>query len=1389
MYKKFSFIILLVILLLNPVLGAEFSDVNNTVILENSISDVSPIISNDIIINDSNFYSYFNDEGIINSEIKENSTLYFNNISNKNVVVNIPVQITSLNINSTIFNSTFKITEDASGSKIFNLNFKNSIGSKFGAPIFLDHSSNNIIENNFIDIEFDSNSYYNVVGICAFGDSVNNYILSNSILISTSAKNSKHYVYGIEFTATYVGTSQFSIYNPKNNYIYSNNININSDYYASGIYLSCCQYMDVANNIINLNSTNFTYGIAAEYATTMSNLEPSYNLTIQNNIVTSISSMVYVIELFNVYNIIINNNELMGSGNAVYGISGYNDINHTIYNNKILINGTNINNVGYNFDAISTGHSGIYYMYNSQNITIIDNRILSNYIPGGDYAIRFDLTSDKSINVNSNKITSNNYEYNGDDAVFGKVNILNNNPYLDNITTISNYTTIKIYVSNSGSDAKGNGSKNNPFASINKAMLYLKSLNLNSAIFYKGIIYLDEGVYSGYGLNLRLTISSLMVDIIGTGYNKTIINGESTHWFLDISKSSTVVIKNITFINGIYRNVNTGLINNKGMLTLENCIFINSKLPESSAIVYNGGILKLKNNIIPLPHVGHAIYNAGKIDNLVLNFMSDSLFHNVININSTKVTLRAFIYDDNKNPISGGSIRFFIESKKFNIDSTLNKGNVSLDVFVSLYGLIKVSGRYSGDYGNSLTNLGYINNSLFVESLIFYISPSKDNDTLGDGSLERPFNSFEKAMFIISTTVEPCTLYLLPGNYSEKVSNIVGNVTIKGEELGKVIILSNWDIDTKYTVILENLIFKGTYITKSNANLIIDNCLFTNSPTSAINSFNGTLKIYNSNFTYNQVKDYHCDFKKLIYDKGGAIYNRFSNLTIINSNFLYNEAMNGGAICNVQSDLYIVDSKFIGNLAFEGFRDNILQSFGGAIYQLFGNNVVISNTQFINNTANGYGGAFYSSGILPSPFSQIFSNRLSTDGFGNQMLFGFNISDWISNNITFYPQNIYFVNSIFKGNLAPKGGGAVYALNNSQTQYIGCSFKDNVAFTYDADLTGDNWIYKDQLENVYSIFYNRSNNGGAIYDKNLIIKDTSFESNTMESGGNIIFKSVISYSSELHRLSKYMVGLTVSASVKGGEKIYVSDSSLLTEGDSKFLGISGWIGSYDGPSINKEIEDFYNKQPTFPGFGSGGNGQGSGSSPGSSGNGQGSGSNGNGSGSGGSGSGMNIGDILGMLSNGEFVFNNGNGVNIQELLNSLKNHNHNTSQNGSDSNEKTDSDLIKVNGTNDISENSGGHISAQGVAVSVGVSSNDLTGIKDSSSTDSSYSNDAGSNMNFIENLNQEGQSNDESSRTHELIEKKDVDKNINSGHILLIIIIVFTLLFIYGYFKKNNFN
>nr|WP_301867809.1 Ig-like domain repeat protein [Methanobrevibacter smithii] len=161
---------------------------------------------------------------------------------------------------------------------------------------------------------------------------------------------------------------------------------------------------------------------------------------------------------------------------------------------------------------------------------------------------------------------------NGKHEINGNYNGENNTFNPATLTVNIDRTPAEFWVSTKGNDTTGDGSKNNPFNTINHAITagLDKSINIT--------IHIMDGTYLGTG-NVNLKYNRIAVlNLIGENYGKTIIDGQDKDYFFYFDKGLDVSLTNLTFTNGkagSNSNWNWGIIYGSS-LTMNDCIIKNS---------------------------------------------------------------------------------------------------------------------------------------------------------------------------------------------------------------------------------------------------------------------------------------------------------------------------------------------------------------------------------------------------------------------------------------------------------------------------------------------------------------------------------------------------------------------------------------------------------------------------------------------------------------------------------------------------------------------------------------------------------------------------------------------------------------------------------------------
>ena len=275
-----------------------------------------------------------------------------------------------------------------------------------------------------------------------------------------------------------------------------------------------------------------------------------------------------------------------------------------------------------------------------------------------------------------------------------------------------------VYVSPTGND-NNVGDVNNPFATINKAI----DSNVSN-------IHLSEGKFIGTGNN-GLTIENKSITIIGAGADKTIIDLNKTQ-FMDIKSTSSVVLTNLTIINGYTKY--GGAIYNNGNLTIQNCNFKNNSATSGGAI-YSGTTANLN------------IYSSTFEDNVVTDSGGAVFSYSYVGIYDS-----TFIRNKGTGTYStGGSIYINGNSDKY---SVLNR-NIFKDTSVARQG-----GAIHLSYGN-------VTNCIFENA-----STTATGSSNGGGAI------YGSDFNLKNNTMTNCVAKSGNGNYIFAFSGFNGVVTI-----------------------------------------------------------------------------------------------------------------------------------------------------------------------------------------------------------------------------------------------------------------------------------------------------------------------------------------------------------------------------------------------------------------------------------------------------------------------------------------------------------------------------------------------------------------------------------------------------------------------------------
>ena len=351
---------------------------------------------------------------------------------------------------------------------------------------------------------------------------------------------------------------------------------------------------------------------------------------------------------------------------------------------------------------------------------------------------------------------------------------------------------------------------------------------------------------------------------------------------------------------------------------------------------------------------------------------------------------------------------------------------------------------------------GYANEEFDALQSAILDAVATDYTMAGDVEVTANFNTLSKDSFTINGAG-----YGINGNSKTGLTITEGQtLTIKnvGSVDGDGNIIKSWAKQSRVALNSGTLNIENSYITESKLN----------SNGSAIyNKAGGVATISDSTFADNNFSN----GVGLIYQETGAVIE-----TISNSKFLNNSTNQlGASICNSGEIGEIKDSEFINN------RANNSGGGGGGAITNYGSIGTISNTNFNNNYAGNGGGGLHNrdNGFISSISDCVFTSNRGGSGAAiwnyNSTINMISNSDFISNTandragavyiwggtvnikdsrfINNYSGNIGGAiavngtltvrNSTFTGNYAVNDGGAIYDWTN--VSYIDTDFTDNIA--------------------------------------------------------------------------------------------------------------------------------------------------------------------------------------------------------------------------------------------------------------------------------------------------------------------------------------------------------
>ena len=1232
-----------------------------------------------ITVNNSNFYDYFDENGYLNFTFKEgvNGVIFLSYLSNKNLRIDEKLYFMSNNNNNYLYNVTIDLLKGSEGSIIKDLNFYNVNNTDV---IRLNSTDNIIISGNNISLICENYSIKNnFSSIRIDGNCQNIEILDNNIYLRTLNNSNDSRTYGILINEiddlSNISSDNISKENnsednstkendPEGNIIktaviQNNNIVIYSDSIIEGIGSKSISNAQINNNYISLLSSKDIYGININklnesQASSNSNINEntiiiyskgnSYPILINNISDSAIEGNIIYSNATKTKGILINQGlDLSLNRNELSLFENKNETNQNIINSSAIelskdskrcdilenIIDTNINKIFIlNTHAVKMNLSSTRYIIGDYNFlnyfTNTSDGILNNSISKNDFILFKNLSSVKSFSIN---IPLDISSYSKDSAISAIIT-LNSKAAKSKIhdLTFDNRNTsngIQIILNNTknveifnnlfrlnGLSCIINNVNGNDYTEENK------ELKENS----NGIIIIEKGKNNSIHNNDIIINGSLSEETDKTVYGSN-INQSSQEANLsseeDKNTSSEELLKNINKTPFKFLVINNSSDNsfvenniNCEVLGIFNCIELNhsTKNNISKNNVYSKSIIMKfldsnSSNRTIMESNNLEIYSSLSFGYYGNNTHKDSLINNNIRIsNENNENSESDI--DYSGILNGMEEYYFVKSIDGNqtgiycIDS--NEILISLNHVESLdsdddYAIyidspadkIEIINNYLiSDNNERLADSAvYHINSIVHDNTPYAIYVSLDGeDKEGNGDKDHPYHSLE---FAIANSFDGMTIYLYDGNYSASNIIIDKDITISAMEGNRDNLTE--DVDEDYSGekrVIINLEKNQLFSIDKNAQLIVKGIEFTNG-----NSINGTvffnegnLTIINSSFINNTA----LNIDNQTVTGFGAVATNYGNLSIINSEFYNNRGHKGGVIMNY-GNIIINDSEFINNSAVSGaviYNDDDSNTSCEFYNSSFASNKAINDFGFckVHMDYNqiksdccdiGSGGVIYSknnSTIIIDSCN--FKNNSAANGgviFTNGSLKEPNSSV------------LKIRNSEFESNTASKSGGAIFSINN-ETEIYSSNFTKNEAnqkggaiYAVSAKGTIDS---SKLINNIAEV-------GGALdCNGNFVITNTIISNNTASNGGGINYKGDKSYGHITNHMLIYNSTIENNRGLNTGGGFQLEsgnitiadsnivnnyapkDSTITTRGSGGYFSAdnNNWWGSTKGPS-------------------------------------------------------------------------------------------------------------------------------------------------------------------------------------------------------------------------------
>lgn len=1064
-----------------------------------------------IVVNDDNFYKYFDNSGRLTYDFGEekNKVVILTFLTNKNIFFDEKITVMSNKLNNLLFNVTITFDGDAEGSLIRDFNFMN-----FDKEAIIVNGVNGIgVSNNNITSIFKkgslSNSAILIQDICDNLDIIHNNIYVNSKV---------DYVYAINAPSTNLFNNRLNNRLSTGANVADNTIIMISSGVSEGLYVDSLSESDFTNNRINIICDDYAYGLA--FANLIGRLS-GINVS-DNEIVIHSKQMAYLIEFHMLDNSTISHNRLYSESNGTYGMGIYMSNNISVENNVLSVIAGDLKYIDSVSDVLGIGNAAIAIIKNMENVTVSNNEI---YTTAKTPISSVNVTEGKDADIINNSFIVDDENY---DVYFTKDGKLreavieeNSNLILKNLTghktleisiplDISSYdwelpidvalTLTKkasssrvhdISFVNSTVNLKDSSNvilANNKFISSNPNILSINGGKSNR--FFNNTVDINSEKASGISL-IKTQNNEIDANIFNiSGGNVKVISIDSSYYTLIQNNAMKADGDDVIFIDSkksMYDNVTQNLMNGRA-----------SSIFGYSANSVNYGYVGL--NDIEISG------NASETNQAGVNFIGSSMRNNVVDNHIVSTSLNGDDY----------AVRIIANSNLYN--SVINNF------------LISSNGSKRADNA-VLAKFGYVHSNSPID---LYVS-ANGSDLTGDGSSKRPYASISKA---VENALNHAVIYVEGGYYNESDIIVDKNITIFAANPREVIIDAG--LKQLFNISKEGILSLNGVVIQNAHNQIGGSAVINDGKLTIINSvicnsssyYDNSNPVFDRNIKYDEYGEVDSAYTYDCSDegKGGAILNN-GELLVDSSVFYNNLGHKGGAIADfgkttvnssvfynnraVHGGVIYTDSNGILSIDNSSFRDNVaLTSIdfcqikkSSAAWSLEEGNIYTYNS--VCEDSVGMGGVIHTKNTsLSISDSNFIDNRAKSGGVISTYADSFSSRPTYESNVDLVIDNCYFINN--KANDTRKSFGS----NDLDNYRYYSGFNGGVVYgSYNNVLINDSEFYFNQASDNGGVLYVRANNGK--------IMDSKFEENKAGSSAGaldlssnfIIMRSVISNNS------------------------------------------------------------------------------------------------------------------------------------------------------------------------------------------------------------------------------------------------------------------------------------